>query len=228
MFRYPTLRSDINLEALPNGTYYFCARCDLWLGMRPVPPPPNAVCRRCGTPWVQAQGTWRRGVPAPPGAPPPPRRWTEVERWLAFWFVTSVALGLVLARIVYPAAKSLLTSGSFWVQVGTMALVTLVLFAVVTLPVLFLLLVIQAPRSRFDPTLISERVFGTLRRHRRRIGLLINLLASVAALWIVCWFRELRPGYGDIFLQLLIALLIQVGIQRWWGWYVNELSRIFG
>ena len=176
---------------------------------------------------MQAQGTWRRG-PGPPGAPPPRRRWTEVERWLAFWFVASVALGLVLARIVYPAAKNLLSSGPFWVQVGTMTLVTLVFLAVLILPVLFLLLVIQAPSSRFDPTLISDRVFGTLLRHRNRIGLLINLLANVAALAFVCWLQQRRPGFGDIALQLLIALLIQVAIQRWWGWYVNELRRIFG
>lgn len=228
MFRYRTLRSDIRFSALPNGTYYFCAQCDLWLNRPEVPPAPGAVCRYCGTPWAQAQGIWRKGVPGPLGAPARPRRWTEEERWLAFWFVASVALGILLAAIAYPVVKRLLGSGSFWAQLAVAVGATSLFCLILTLLVLVLLLVVQAPRSGFNPTVTWQRAFRTLGRHRWRIGLPINLVASVGSLWFVCWFLQRGPTYGDYALQLLVALLIQGAIQRWWGRYVGAIRRILG
>ncbi|HSJ52343.1 MAG TPA: hypothetical protein VLC52_01240, partial [Anaerolineae bacterium] len=47
---------QMELDKLPNGTYYYCGNCEEWFGQRR--PGPDHQCRACGWRWENARGVF--------------------------------------------------------------------------------------------------------------------------------------------------------------------------
>ena len=104
-------------------------------------------------------------------------------------------------------------SGSVFLSLAMFVIATLLWFVlfkgIIYLAVLTFLMVttvIETDPYQFFP---HYQVRKTIEAHYLLFGTLTNLLASITALFIISWIFQHFPGYGEIGIQILIALCIQ-------------------
>jgi hypothetical protein len=223
--------SDVDLKKLPNGTYFFCAKCKTWFGR--AKRGPAQACPSCGTPWKNATGLYEKKGDQAKDPPKKPSLARRMRGFVLLFLALACALCyLTLATRLQSAVDRsgdqirlwLATLGSILASFLWLAAGTALAFAFLLLSVLLLLTLWTRVSGPSDPGSAWSQAWQATRKQGRLLGTLLNLLASLSALLLLPVVLGRPIDSWDIAMQAAIALIVQLLVVGRWDRFLGRLA----